>query len=77
MMTLKRDRWRALPHNRVRCPDHGVEMVVRSGVGAVGYCYCPIDGCVQRGKCRRELVIDDKLNSGLLEIKKSIPNEEV
>lgn len=49
-------RWRSSPHNRKRCPVHGCKLVVESGKGPVGYCYCPEPGCKESDKCSREWV---------------------
>lgn len=55
----KASRWVTSPHNRPRCPEHGVRLIVRTSCGEVAYLRCPVDGCSHADKMAREVLRDD------------------
>jgi hypothetical protein len=54
-----RQRFVTSPHNRPRCPVHGVRLHVRSSVGRVAYLRCPAEGCGHVDKMAREVLQDE------------------
>ena len=46
--------YRVAKQPRPRCPRHGCLMRVETSKGAVGYVYCPRNGCRESAKVLRE-----------------------
>ena len=55
----EKQQWVTSPHNRPRCPVHGVRLVAYAGHGPIGWLRCPFVGCEHKERCVREQVKDE------------------
>jgi hypothetical protein len=56
MQESKQQRWHTSPHNRPKCPSHGVRLKAVSAHGPVAVLRCPVEGCSCKRKIAREPV---------------------
>jgi hypothetical protein len=56
--TKQPQKWATSPHNRPKCPSHGVRLKAVAAHGPIAIVQCPILGCTCKRKIAREPIRD-------------------